>query len=107
MDEQDLRRIFNHFDSDGSGSIDCDELRSAVMALGIKVTLSSSKKILAQIDTDKNGTVEWDEFYAFFEKVKNPEEIKSMLSAVNAKYVDYKQMVQGDPNFEKVGPLGR
>lgn len=37
----------------------------------------------------------------FFEKANDPEEIKKMLSSANAKYMDYKQMVDGDPNFEK------
>merc|ERR1719188_639298 len=72
MNEAELLRIFKHFDEDGSGSISCDELRQAMMALGIKVTMSSCKKILAQIDTDGNGTIEWEEFHTFFEKVQNP-----------------------------------
>lgn len=47
------------------------------------------------------GTVEWDEFQKFFEKCKNPEEMRALLSAQNAKYLDYKMMVEGDPNFGK------
>ncbi|CAD7967599.1 unnamed protein product [Amoebophrya sp. A120] len=101
LDRDQLLKIFKHFDSDGSGSIDVDELRDAMQALGIKVTMASAKKIMATIDADGNGTVEWEEFETFFEKCKNPEEIRSLLSAQNAKYLDYKMMVEGDPNFGK------
>ncbi|CAD7967383.1 unnamed protein product [Amoebophrya sp. A25] len=101
LDEAQLLRIFKHFDSDGSGSIDVEELREAMMALGIKVTMASTKKIMHTIDADGNGTVEWDEFHTFFEKCKNPEEIRALLNSQNAKYLDYKMMVEGDPNFGK------
>lgn len=100
MTEAELKKIFNHFDSDGSGSIDNDELRSAMMALGIKVTISTAKKILAIIDLDGNGTVEWDEFITFFDKVKNKDEMKALLSQANSKYMEYKEQVLGDPNFQ-------
>jgi len=101
MTDAELERIFRHFDEDGSGSIDADELRQAMQALGIKVTQSSCKKVLAMIDSDNNGTIEWEEFYAFFEKVRDPEGIKDLLASANQRYLDYKMMVQGDPSFEK------
>eukprot|EP00391_Amoebophrya_sp_Ameob2_P011026 CAMPEP_0178990618 /NCGR_PEP_ID=MMETSP0795-20121207/5060_1 /TAXON_ID=88552 /ORGANISM="Amoebophrya sp., Strain Ameob2" /LENGTH=548 /DNA_ID=CAMNT_0020682211 /DNA_START=265 /DNA_END=1911 /DNA_ORIENTATION=+ len=101
LDEAQLKKIFQHFDTDGSGSIDADELREAMGAMGIKVTIANAKKVLKTIDEDQNGTVEWDEFQKFFEKCKNPEEMRSLLSAQNAKYLDYKMMVEGDPNFGK------
>ena len=72
MDEVALKKIFQHFDDDGSGSIDVEELRQAMMALGIKVTMSSCKKILAQIDTDGSGTIEWDEFLRGQSQLNSP-----------------------------------
>eukprot|EP00746_Dinoflagellata_sp_MGD_P078736 gnl/MRDRNA2_/MRDRNA2_31463_c0_seq1.p1 gnl/MRDRNA2_/MRDRNA2_31463_c0~~gnl/MRDRNA2_/MRDRNA2_31463_c0_seq1.p1 ORF type:complete len:582 (+),score=130.65 gnl/MRDRNA2_/MRDRNA2_31463_c0_seq1:84-1748(+) len=101
MDDAKLRKIFNQFDADKSGSIDVGELQDAMRMLGVKCSANSAKKVLDVIDTDKNGTVEWEEFHAFFVKVRSQEEIKQLLSACNQKFLDYKMMVEGDPNFGK------
>ena len=34
-------------------------------------------------------------------EVRNPEEIKQLLAAANQRFLDYKMMVEGDPNFGK------
>lgn len=102
MTEEGLKKIFNQFDTDKSGSIDVGELNDAMRLLGVKCSLNSAKKILTVIDTDQNGTIEWEEFHAFFAKVQSPEEIKQLLSTVNQKFLDYKMMVQNDPNFGKL-----
>lgn len=102
MDEQVLRAVFDKFDADGSGSICDGELKSAMLELGVKCSPNSAKKILDVIDKDKNGTVEWDEFYDFFQKVSDPEEIKKLLSAENQRFFEYKVMVKTDPGFAKL-----
>merc|ERR550514_1046122 len=101
LDENRLKDIFRQIDTDGSGSIDVDELMDAMLLFGVKATKNSAKKVLAAIDTDGNGTVELDEFLVFFSKLKNPDEIKNLLAATNGKYLDYKQLVENDSNFGK------
>lgn len=101
FDEAKLKSIFNQFDTDRSGSIDVGELQDAMRMIGVKCSQNSAQKVLAIIDTDKNGTIEWEEFLDFFGKVQSPEEIKQLLSSVNQQFLDYKMMVQNDPNFGK------
>jgi len=101
VNDDELRKIFRQFDSDGSGSIDHNELNDAMRMLGVKCTPNSAKKVLASIDKDGNGTVEWDEFHSFFSRVSDPAELKSLLSEANQRFLDYKQMVEEDANFGK------
>ena len=73
--------------------------------VGLDKIMSHSKDITNIIissihfDKDNNGTIEWEEFYDFFEKVNNPEEIRSMLSSQNAKFLDYKMTVKSEINL--------
>eukprot|EP00933_Yihiella_yeosuensis_P041851 TRINITY_DN36252_c0_g1_i1.p1 TRINITY_DN36252_c0_g1~~TRINITY_DN36252_c0_g1_i1.p1 ORF type:complete len:511 (-),score=87.65 TRINITY_DN36252_c0_g1_i1:274-1806(-) len=99
--EDELRTIFNRMDADGSGSICLSELTDAMRLLGVKVSANSAKKVLAMIDDDGNGTVEWEEFRLFFSKVADPDEIKNMLSEQNRRFFEYRQLVESDPSFGK------
>lgn len=101
MDEDELKKIFRMFDADGSGEIDTLELHDAVRLLGLKCSANGAKKVLSVIDQDGNGKVDWKEFYDFFRKVRNPEEIKNLLANTNQRFLDYKSMVEMDPNFQK------
>jgi len=58
----DAREAFKHFDADNSGSIDKEELMSALAALGLPVSATQASTILSKYDTDGNGTLELPEF---------------------------------------------
>merc|ERR1711939_186874 len=60
MDE--IREAFNLFDGDQSGAIDVRELKAAMRALGFEVKNEELKKMVADIDNDGNGTIEFTEF---------------------------------------------
>lgn len=53
---------FKQFDSDGNGHIDAKELDSIFESLGQKQSPKELQKAIDEVDTDKNGTVEWPEF---------------------------------------------
>jgi len=53
---------FKQFDADGNGHIDSRELGSIFESLGNKQNPRDLQKAIDEVDTDKNGTVEWDEF---------------------------------------------
>ena len=61
--------------------------------MGVKTTANSAKKVLAVIDTDGSGEISFDEFKTFFAKVRNPNELRNMLSATNQRFLEYKAMV--------------
>ena len=68
MDEGELRRVFDQFDSDKSGAIDVKELQDAMRMLGVKCSANSAKRVLAAIDKDGNGTVEWEICWCVFRR---------------------------------------
>jgi plastin-1 len=53
---------FRDFDTDSSGSIDSNELAAVLDKIKTRYTQASLKAQIEQVDTDKNGTVEWLEF---------------------------------------------
>jgi centrin-1 len=53
---------FNHFDSDGSGSIDMSELGVAMKSLGFEPRKEDLKAMLGSMDDDENGTINFEEF---------------------------------------------
>ena len=65
-DEQveEVREVFGLFDADNSrsGAFDCRELKSAMRALGFEIKVEELKKLVEDIDSNSNGTVEFKEF---------------------------------------------
>jgi Ca2+-binding EF-hand superfamily protein len=60
---QELREVFDLFDSDGSGGIDSRELKSAMTSLGFTdVSKANVAKLMADIDKDEDGRVDFAEF---------------------------------------------
>lgn len=62
---RDLKLVFDVFDTDNSGSIDARELRKAMKALGFKISKESIEDMIADLDIDKSGSIEFDEFLEF------------------------------------------
>merc|ERR1711907_448200 len=60
--KQEIKEAFDLFDTDGSGSIDANELKTAMRALGFAPKKEEISKMLSDLDTDGNGTVEYEEF---------------------------------------------
>merc|ERR1712184_88122 len=62
-DEQldEIREAFSLFDADASGMIDIRELKAAMRALGFEVKNEELKKMVADVDGDGNGTIEFGE----------------------------------------------
>mmetsp|Transcript_34587 Transcript_34587/g.87483 ORF Transcript_34587/g.87483 Transcript_34587/m.87483 type:complete len:172 (-) Transcript_34587:196-711(-) len=61
-DKADIKAAFDLFDQDGSGSIDERELRVAMRALGFEVKKDEIAGMIAQIDSDGGGTIDFNEF---------------------------------------------
>ena len=69
-----LREKFDSIDEDGSGELDEEEMGALFGAMGRTV----SKRIIANImrlsDTDGNGTIDFGEFKAIFDKIACPKD---------------------------------
>ncbi|CAF1156531.1 unnamed protein product [Rotaria sp. Silwood1] len=75
---QELRDAFDIFDSDKSGKISEKELEKVLKALNINVSGNQLKKLVNEMDTNKSGQIEFDEFCrvmadAFFKKHSHDE----------------------------------
>ncbi|KAL6524864.1 Calcium-dependent protein kinase 29 [Orobanche minor] len=57
-----LKQMFNNIDTDGSGTITYDELRTGLSKLGSKLSQSEIQQLMEAADVDKNGTIEYIEF---------------------------------------------
>lgn len=57
-----LQEEFKRFDLDGNGSIDAKEFQTIMKSIGQTFTDEEVKKQIAEVDLDKSGTVEWEEF---------------------------------------------
>tara|TARA_R110002096_G_scaffold350395_2_gene543531 strand:- start:118464 stop:118667 length:204 start_codon:yes stop_codon:yes gene_type:complete len=61
-----LREIFEHYDKDKSGSIESSELTTLLNALDAGMSEAEIATGLRALDEDGNGTIEFDEFVAWW-----------------------------------------
>jgi len=82
-----VRKVFVHYDRDGSGAIDMSEFRALVASLGLLIPAEEVENTFKSIDLDDNGTVEFEEFFQWFHATKehknNP--IRNKLRKVGQK----------------------
>ncbi|KAL3639023.1 Calcium-dependent protein kinase 33 [Castilleja foliolosa] len=57
-----LKQMFNNMDTDGSGTITYDELRTGLTKLGSKLSEAEIKQLMDAADVDKNGSIDYIEF---------------------------------------------
>ncbi|KAG8377975.1 hypothetical protein BUALT_Bualt08G0089700 [Buddleja alternifolia] len=57
-----LRQMFNNMDTDGSGTITYEELRTGLSKLGSKLNEAEIQQLMEAADVDKNGTIDYIEF---------------------------------------------
>lgn len=57
-----LHDVFKHFDTDGSGSIDVDELGEVFRAMGQDLSKDELDALMRQADDDGSGEMEFEEF---------------------------------------------
>ncbi|XP_060577951.1 calmodulin-alpha-like [Ruditapes philippinarum] len=57
-----FKEAFHLFDKDGSGTISTKELGIAMNSLGKTTTEAELQQIIAQVDVDGNGEIDFDEY---------------------------------------------
>nr|QGQ62246.1 Troponin C [Demodex brevis] len=60
--QEELREAFRLYDKEGNGYIKTSDLREILRALNDKLTADELDEMIAEIDTDGSGTVDFDEF---------------------------------------------
>ncbi|KAK3266197.1 hypothetical protein CYMTET_25160, partial [Cymbomonas tetramitiformis] len=81
--EAKVRSTFDKFDGDKSGSIDEKELKNLIVEMGFAQHIPSDqldivvKMEMQKADTNKNGSISFEEFIPYFNSMRNLERIKS------------------------------
>ncbi len=63
---KDPKRMFNAIDRDGGGSLDRKELAMGLFSLGVWLSPSELEMLLATLDKDGGGDVDFGEFESFW-----------------------------------------
>ena len=81
------REIFNLYDKDGDGTIDSRELGDIMRSLGIYPSNEEVLEMLKEVDTDKSGKIDFEEFLDLFtKKINEPdteEEAEEMIKSAD------------------------
>ncbi|KAL1824157.1 hypothetical protein ACET3Z_010935 [Daucus carota] len=64
-DMEEVKKVFNKFDTNGDGKIDLTELGSILRALGTNAPHDELQRIMSEIDTDGDGVIDLKEFSDF------------------------------------------
>lgn len=62
VDNEELREIFSHFDTDSNGVIDRAEFGNLMRALDEQIPEKEIELGLGVLDENRNGLIEFDEF---------------------------------------------
>ena len=77
-----LRKMFNEFDEDGSGTISTAELQRIVSAANLPLGPAEVQKVITDADTDESGEVDFEEFQASLSQALKTGKAKGLLSVV-------------------------
>ena len=66
----DLKRSFKAFDLDGNGFIDEKELGDVLLQIGEKPTTLTLHKMIAEVDTNQDGQIEFSEFLTLLSSLR-------------------------------------
>eukprot|EP00929_Paragymnodinium_shiwhaense_P014774 TRINITY_DN122735_c0_g1_i1.p1 TRINITY_DN122735_c0_g1~~TRINITY_DN122735_c0_g1_i1.p1 ORF type:complete len:149 (-),score=53.32 TRINITY_DN122735_c0_g1_i1:180-626(-) len=82
---QKCREAFNTFDQDGSGTIDTQEMKLLLEAIGEAPTEEELFRFMADVDEDGTGEIEFAEFLQAFEKQRGGAQvIEDELDTIDA-----------------------
>ncbi|XP_070193060.1 calmodulin-like [Littorina saxatilis] len=82
-----FRDTFHMFDKNGDGMITTEELGQVMISLGQRPTHSELKAFIRAVDTDRSGTIDFDEFVDIFARkvTIDPEaELKQVFCAFDS-----------------------
>jgi calmodulin len=80
-----FKEVFSLFDRDGDGTIDNSELKAVMVSLGTNPTDQEVADLVKKVDTDQNGTIDFEEFCAMMsERQQKVDPIKEAAAVLRA-----------------------
>ncbi|KNC52140.1 centrin [Thecamonas trahens ATCC 50062] len=80
--KNEIREAFDLFDADGTGTIDALDLRVAMRALGFEPSTDEIDHMIAAVDTDASGTLDFSEFLEVVtRKINAPDSLDDLRKA--------------------------
>lgn len=74
-----MKAVFNMFDADCSGTLDITELKNVVNSIGLALEDWELRSMIAEVDSDESGTIDWSEFlYLMSKKAVDPENMQRL-----------------------------
>ena len=90
-----IREAFDLFDTDKSGEIDVNELKQALMNLGIDTKNQTLQNMLSDIDKNGNANIDFDEFIEMMTAKMSDKDTREDLEKVFELFI-------GDDNTDKI-----
>ena len=78
----DIKGFFKKFDKNGDGVFSQMELECAFVALDIEVTKADLRRFIALSDSNRDGRVDFNEFYSMLNKNDDLEEDEQALKRI-------------------------
>ena len=85
---EEIREAFNLFDTDDSGTIDPKELMSAMKSLGFEAKNQVIYQMIADLDKDGSGSVDFEEFLDLMTGTLGGKDTKEDINKVFALFDD-------------------
>jgi Ca2+-binding EF-hand superfamily protein len=77
---KEMRQVFEMFDADNSGTLDIGELRDVMHSIGLAPEEWEIRAMIAEVDDDNSGEIEWAEFLYLMSKKTVDAENQSRLA---------------------------
>lgn len=100
--QEELREAFRLYDKEGNGYIKTSDLREILRALDDKLTEDELDEMIAEIDTDGSGTVDFDgesctrNFFVPHKKPIFEKEVRNNSDFIFDYHTEFMEMMTGD-----------
>lgn len=81
-DIEEIKEAFDLFDSDGSGTVEPRELKSAMQSLGFEAKGSTMFHVVTELDKDGSGAIDFEEFIGMMSSKLSDHETKEEIRSI-------------------------